>query len=850
MGVYEITDDDKGCGSDNSTHGVSLKQENHDDGRTLNISVSDDLDLEKGLSGTEHVVVSVSGMTCMACEAKLEKCIASLHSISNPKTSHVLSRAEFDVDLAATSVAEVIRHIERITDFKCAQIANVGSELHVIPNDIPAFLEQDMPLGVTNMDQVDKKTVRVCFDARKIGARRLINEGFGVPAQLAPPRGDPSLAEGSKQVRHAGVMTVISALLTIPVVVLAWAPIPKRPILYGSISLGLATIVQVVVAGPFYENALRALIFSRTIEMDLLIVMSTTVAYVYSVISFGYLVHGTPLATHQFFETSTLLVTLIMIGEFVSTLARQKAVESISIRSLQASTAILALEDHNESEIDSRLLQYGDIFKVMPDSGIPTDGTIICGSSEVNESMITGESQLIEKNPGSTVIAGSINGPGVLLVRLTRLPGDNTISAIASMVDEAKLSKPKIQKIANKVASYFVPVVLLLATITLLIWIPIGLKVRKQSASQAVIKAITHAITVLIVSCPCAIGLAVPMVIVIAGGVAAERGIIFKSGHVIEVAWKTTHVVFDKTGTLTQGKLTIEAEEYPSGKQDAVRAQLLGLVAGIKHPVSTAIAAHLVEQGTDAASIEDVRTLTGKGVEGVSDGVRVCAGNPRWLQLESDPHVQALLGRGHTVLCAVIGTELCAVFGLKDSLRPEAEATVAELHKRGLTVSIVSGDEDGAVRSVASKLGISNVRSRCSPADKRDYVKAIMTDEKVVAIFCGDGTNDAVALAQATIGVHINETSDVAQSAADTVLVRPSLTGLLILMDLSKAAIRRIAFNFAWSFTYNTFAILLAAGAYVKVTIEPQYAGLGELISVLPVILIALQLKKAKFSQV
>jgi Cu2+-exporting ATPase len=435
-----------------------------------------------------------------------------------------------------------------------------------------------MPLGVTSIERVDKTTVRVCYDATVIGARRLLQEGFTTPVQLAPPRDDPALAAGSRHVRHVGYMTLLSTLLTIPILVLAWAPIPKRPVTYGLASLVLATVIQVAVAGPFYASALKALVFARMVEMDLLIVMSTSAAYVFSLVSFGFLVRGRPLSTGNFFETGALLVTLIMVGRFVSALARQKAVESISIRSLQAPTAVLATaaaaagDGGKEEEIDSRLLQYGDVFRVAPDSRIPTDGTVVSGSSAVDESMITGESRPVEKAPGSTVVASSLNGPGVLLVRLTRLPENNTVSAIADMVDEAKLSKPKLQDIADVVARNFVNVLILLTIITFLVWIAVGIRVRKQTASEAAIQAVTYAITVLIVSCPCAIGLAVPMVVVMAERVAAQHGVVFKSAHVVEVASRTSHVVFDKTGTLTQGKLSVEAEEYPCGGRDAVRA--------------------------------------------------------------------------------------------------------------------------------------------------------------------------------------------------------------------------------------------------------------------------------------
>ncbi|KAK0717484.1 E1-E2 ATPase-domain-containing protein [Lasiosphaeria miniovina] len=829
------------------------------------------VDLEKGLSEREHVILSISGMTCTGCETKLKRTLASLKPVRNLKTSLVLSRAEFDLDLSAGSVAEIINHLERTTEFSCHRLTNQGASLDIIaPVDVSTFIKQQWPDGVTDVTAIGKKAVQVTYNPKIIGARELTEHGWHSPVSLAPPRADPTLAAGNKHVRHVGYMTLLSAILTIPVLVLAWAPLPEKRIEYASASLALATVVQVVVAGPFYPKALKSLVFSRVVEMDLLIVLSTSAAFVFSVVSFGYLVAGRPLSTGTFFETSTLLVTLIMVGRYVATLARQKAVESISLQSLQTSAAVLVEEDRiSEKEIDARLLQYGDVFKVAPDSRVPTDGTVLSGSSEVDESMITGESKPVEKRPGSTVIAGTINGSGTLVVRLTRVPGDNTINAIAAMVDQAKLSKPKLQHLADRVASYFVPVVVLLTAITFVIWIAVGVAVRGQPGAEATIQAITYAITVLIVSCPCAIGLAVPMVIVIASGVAAEHGVVFKSAESIEIAHKAAHVVFDKTGTLTQGKLSVVREEYTGGSHDDSAALLLGLLEGIKHPVSAAVAAHLRAKGVSPEQVSDSKVLTGKGVEGTAAGKVLCAGNSRWLNLSSDQRIQPLLEQGHTTFCFTVDGPLRAVYALEDTLRPESQFAIAGLQKRGIAVHIVSGDDDGAVRSVAGQLGVpdSNVRSRCSPGDKQAYVQQIMgtaagdsvgigaarkkADELPVVIFCGDGTNDAVALAQATVGVAVHTGddgtgADVAKSAADVVLMRPSPAGILTVIAVSQKAVARIRFNFAWSFVYNLFAILLGAGAFVHARIPPQYAGLGELVSVLPVILAAVLLRWSK----
>ncbi|KAL4778181.1 E1-E2 ATPase-domain-containing protein [Aspergillus varians] len=807
-------------------------------------------DLEKGITGKEHVVLTISGMTCTGCETKLQRTLGTLPSVSNLKTSLVISRAEFDLDVGVQSFDEVIKHMERTTEFKYERITDRGTRLDISVPDATELMKQDWPRGVTEMTSVDNQIVNVAFDAKIIGARELVEHGWDRPLSLAAPRGDSSLEAGQKHVRHIGYMTLLSIVLTIPVLVLAWAPLPERKIAYGSASLALATIVQLVIAGPFYPKALKALIFSRIIEMDLLIVLSTSAAYIFSVVSFGYLAVDRPLSTGEFFETSTLLVTLIMVGRYVAALARQKAVESISLRSLQTPTATLVGESGaNEQEVDVRLLQYGDIFKVVPDSKIPTDGTVISGSSEVNESMITGESIPVEKSAKSTVVAGSVNGSGTLIVRLTRLPADNTISMIAGMVDQAKLSKPKIQDMADRVASYFVPVVIVLTVITFAIWIAVGIAVRNQSGSKAATEAITYAITVLIVSCPCAIGLAVPMVIVIAGGVAAERGIIFKTADSIEVAYKTSHVVFDKTGTLTQGKLTVAVENIIDSKTSSM-SLLLGLIGSNKHPISRAVATHLKEIGISASIIPDAKVLTGKGVESSTPALTLRAGNSHWLNLSSNPHVQPILEHGYTAFCFTINDTLAAVFGLEDSLRPDALETVSTLQELGIAVHLLSGDDDNAVRAIASQLQIPapNVRSRCTPADKQTYIQALLSSEvkPPVIAFIGDGTNDAPALAQSTIGIHMNEQdsgTDVAKSAADVVLMRPSLLGILTMIKISKRAVHRIMFNFGWSFVYNLFAVLLAAGAFVNARIPPEYAGLGELVSVLPVVVAAVLLR-------
>ncbi|THV44018.1 hypothetical protein BGAL_0764g00010 [Botrytis galanthina] len=812
------------------------------------------VDLEKGALEVEHLIISVQGMTCTGCEKSLSKALTSMPAVSNIKTSLVLGRAEFDMctSSADINVAETIKSLEKMTGFTCSKMTLSGHELDLIVEDSGVFIgDKDLPYGISGIAVHDSRTIRVTYHPEVLGARDLMSNLFFESAKLARMADPPLITSGRAHLRLILFKTMVSIALTIPVLIMAWADLPPREIAYGATSLVLATIVQVYIAGPWYFSAFKALFFSHLVEVDFLVVLSTSIAYIYSIIAYALMAFERPLSTGSFFETSTLLVTLIMVGRLVTSLARQRAVESISIESLQPSIAILVdSESDSLNEIDARLLQYGDVFIVSPDSAIVTDGTVISGASDVDESMITGEATFVTKQPGSPVIAGSINHSGSLTIRLNRLVGDNTIKSIGLMVDEAKSSKARFQDMADRVAAYFVPIILVLTVIVFVVRVGVGIGIQDYSTTIACINAMTYAISALIVSCPCAIGLAVPMVLVIAGGVAAKNGVIFKSAETIEKARNISHVVFDKTGTLTQGLLTVERELYPTGEGTTLGPMILGLTSSSKHPVSSAIAAHLKSTVTKADELKKVTSIAGCGIEATWGEENIRAGNPHWLGVEKLPAVTNILSLGVSIFCITVNGNLVAVYGLKDSLRADTMAVINELRRRNIEISIISGDNEESVKSVSRTLDLpeSHVRFQCSPAEKQTYIKEIFTENNVV-MFCGDGTNDAVALAQASIGMHVNGGTDIAQSAADAVLIRPALGGVVVLIDLSKTFYRRVIFNFTWSFVYNTFAILLAAGAFPNARIPPQYAGLGEIVSVLPVIAVGVQLRWANFTK-
>ena len=696
------------------------------------------------------------------------------------------------------------------------------------------------------------------YDAHVVGAREVVASYEAYSPILAPEPQDPALTAGAKHIKMLLLRTVISSVLTIPVLVMAWAPLPSHPHAYAIASLVLATLVQSAIAGPFYSNAFKSLVFSGLVETDLLVVLSTTTAYIYSIVAFAYEMVGHPLDGGSFFETSTLLVTLIMFGQLASALARQRAVAAISLRSLQQSTAVIVstLPDGRTQDetVDVRLLQYNDTFRVLPDSIVITDGTIILGMSSIDESMMTGEAVPVEKGVGHTVLAGTRNGGGSLLVRATRLPGENTISDIADLVDDARFSRARVQGVVDRVCAWFVPAVLALAMITLIVWIAVGIRVRGQAPGDAAVRALTYAIAVLAISCPCAIGLAVPMVVLVASGVAARLGLVFKAATTIEIAREISHVVFDKTGTLTTGQLEVaetvilqDTIALANGEVISAASVILALVSASQHPVARAIAARLGTDHAAAPQVEGIEEVTSKGVQATLAGRMLRGGSARWLGLEHNPHVAPLLDGGSTLFVIAYNGALLAVFALSDRVRTEVPALLSTLAARRVAVSILSGDHPAAVRRVAMALGIpeEHTRAGCLPADKAAYIRALQQRGAKV-LFCGDGTNDAVALAQADVGVHMaadGAAGAAASAAADAVLLRPSLAGVAALLALSDAVRRRIALNFVWAAVYNTIAVLFAAGAFVHARIAPAYAGLGEIVSVLPVVLIAMQLK-------
>lgn len=806
-------------------------------------------DIEKQQSNFEPVTFTITGMDCSGCGNIVAKAFDNVPGVRNTCVTFIAGTASCDIDLNVTSISEVARLVERATKYKLARSALTHPSLDLIMDAQTAqHLSRDMPKGVVGYDALSKREHRITYDSSIIGARKVLEMIPG--ASLAPPSQDESLTAGQTRLRNVFWTTVAAFCLTIPVVVLSWAnpPVSEHTILY--VSIVLATLVQIIAVPEFYRPALSALLYNRVVEMDMLVVISISAAYGYSIVAFGLILAGKGAeSTEPLFETSTLLISLILLGRLVAAYARKRAVAAVSLRSLQSATATLVGESGNSFELDARLLQLGDIIVIGPHTQIVTDGIVSAGNSDVDESMITGEAIPISKFPGDTVIAGTLNKGGTLTVTIKRLPGKNTVTDIANLVEQAQSTKPRVQDLADKVAGYFIPVVVSISIIVTIIWVVVELKVRNQLAGPAVGNAITYGIAVLAVSCPCALGLAVPMVLVIASGVAARLGIIIKTADVVERGFKCTDVIFDKTGTLTENNLDLVVErvfEQPTISPAEVHALVRAMVKDNGHPVSRAIELALEKRGVSPLELAKIESIPGAGVQCEWNGTIIRGGSPNWLEIDH-AEVSTLSDQGLTIYCVADNAGLLAVFGLRTTLRKEARSVIQELQARQIHVHIVSGDGKKAVEAVASDLGIppSQNASKQSPEGKQNYIRRLKEAGKVV-LFCGDGTNDAVAVTEATVGVQIESSSDVTRATADVVLLG-NLNGVLQLIDISKAAFHRIMFNFLWAALYNIFAILLAGGAFVRVRIPPAYAGLGELVSVVPVILTAATLLKKNF---
>jgi Cu+-exporting ATPase len=624
----------------------------------------------------------------------------------------------------------------------------------------------------------------------------------------------------------------IGLALTVPVLALSMA---SGPFVTWA-QLVLATPVVLWGGRPFFERGWASIV-SRSPNMFTLIAIGTGTAYVYSLVAAFF-----P-GAFVYFETAAAITVLVLLGQVLELKARGRTSSAIrALLSLAPPVARLVREDGAEEDVPLESVQPGDRLRVRPGEKVPVDGVVTEGASAVDESMLTGEPLPVEKAAGARVTGGTVNGTGGFLMRAERVGSDTLLAQIVRMVSEAQRSRAPIQRVADKVAAYFVPAVVLAAVATFAVWALVGPQPR-------LVHALVNAVAVLIIACPCALGLATPMAVMVGAGRGAAAGVLIKNAEALEALEKVDTLVVDKTGTLTEGK-----PRLVTPPPDDILRLVASLERASEHPLAAAIVAGAAARGLALAPVTGFQSFTGKGATGLVDGHPVAAGNRALLeQLAIDPSALAaqaeeLRRQGQTVMFVAVDGRLAALAGVADPIKPSTREALGLLREDGVRVVMVTGDSRATAEAVARELGIEEVHAEVPPEGKGEIVKALEAAGRVVAV-AGDGINDAPALALAKVGIAMGTGTDVAIESASITLVRGDLRGIVRARRLSRATMRNIRQNLFFAFLYNTLGVPIAAGVLYPVfglLLSPILASGAMTFSSVSVITNALRLRRVR----
>ena len=617
------------------------------------------------------------------------------------------------------------------------------------------------------------------------------------------------------------------------------------------IELVLATPVVVWGAWPFFVRAWQSLV-NRSLNMFTLFGLGIGVAYGYSVVA-----HFAPSifppsfrdesgGVAVYFEAAAVIVALILVGQVLELGARSETNAAVrALLRLAPKTARRIADDGTEADVALDALEVGDRLRVRPGEKVPIDGVVLEGSSSVDESMITGESMPVEKSVGDPLIGATLNGTGSMVMRAERVGQGTLLARIVRMVGEAQRSRAPIQKLADVVAAYFVPAVVVIALLTLVVWGLVGPEPRMAHG-------VVNAVAVLIIACPCALGLATPMSIMVATGKGAELGVLFKDAEAIEVLRKVDTLVVDKTGTLTEGKpklVAVVADDEPALLRFAA-----SLERGSEHPLATAIVDGAKTRGVELAAVTEFASKTGKGVTGTLDGRRIALGNAKLMSdlgVATDrfaAEAEAMRNDGQTVMFVALDDALAGILGVADPIKDTTARALRELHDEGVRVVMLTGDAKTTATAVAKKLGIDEVVAEVLPDQKAETVARLQKEGRIVAM-AGDGVNDAPALAQAAVGIAMGTGTDVAMQSAGVTLVKGDLRGIARARRLSRATMRNIEQGLFFAFIYNVLGVPVAAGVLYPtfgLLLSPMLAAAAMSLSSVSVIVNALRLRRTK----
>jgi Cu+-exporting ATPase len=813
--------------------------------------------------------LKITGMTCAACARAVEKAVGKLEGITTANVNFATEKLHLEYDdtkvdkeriksavekagyhaLDETGAKEITLGISGMTCAACARtIEKAVGKLDGVES------------GVVNF-ATEKATVK--YNPQKIRLSELkdaiAKAGYkALDAQIGS-KTDEDRIRKQKEIKTLWTKFTVSAIFSVPLLYIAMVPMitfvnlpfpggldpMQYPLLYALVELFL--VIPVLIAGnKFYSVGFRA-ILRRSPNMDSLIAMGTTAAVLYSIYSIFRIASGEfGHVEDLYFETAGVIITLILLGKSLEAVSKGKTSEAIKkLMGLAPKTAIV-IKDGKEIEMPIEEVEAGDILLVKPGEKIPVDGEVLEGSSSVDESMLTGESIPVEKKTGDKVIGASINKNGLIKFKATKVGSDTALAQIVKLVEDAQGSKAPIAQMADVVSGYFVPIVFAIAILSALAWYISG---------QGEVFALTIFISVLVIACPCALGLATPTAIMVGTGKGAENGVLIKGGEALESTHKIQTIVFDKTGTITEGRPEV-TDIITTGITE--KEKLLQLAAsaekGSEHPLGEAIVRGAEKENLDIIKLDRFINIPGHGIEVELDGKLIYLGNRKLmlnkevdltgLEAESD----RLAGEGKTPMYISFGSELAGIIAVADIVKASSASAIKKLHQMGIEVAMITGDNKRTAEAIAKQVGIDRVLAEVLPEDKANEVKKLQAEGKKVAMV-GDGINDAPALAQADIGIAIGSGTDVAMESADIVLMRSDLMDVPTAIQLSKSTIRNIRQNLFWAFAYNIAGIPVAAGilfAFGGPKLNPILAAAAMSLSSVSVLSNALRLKRFK----
>jgi len=802
-----------------------------------------------------QTTLQITGMTCAACANRIERGLKKLEGVTEASVNFALEQASVTYDPDQVNLPQIERKIQEIgydtvketvdleiSGMTCAACA---ARIEKGLNNLPGVSKADVNLAL--------EMARVQYSPADVSPADMIRkvEQLGYGARIKQEQTEPE-DRRKREIRRQQRKLLVSAILSLP---LLWAmaghfPFTARiwvPDLFMNpwFQLMLATPVQFFVGRQFYAGAYKAL-WNGSANMDVLVALGTSAAYFYSL----YLTirwanmsqaHHAPA---MYYETSAVLITLIVLGKLLEALAKGRSSEAIkTLMGLKAKTA-LVVRDGREVSVPVEEVAAGDVIIVKPGEKVPVDGIVIEGSSAVDESMLTGESIPVAKRKGDPVIGATVNKYGVLRIQATKVGKETALAQIVKIVEEAQGSKAPIQRIADVISGIFVPVVVGIAVLTFLIWY-FGLEPGYFPG------ALEKAIAVLVIACPCALGLATPTSIMAGSGRAAELGILFKGGEHLELTHKITTVVLDKTGTVTKGKP--ELTDVIAAEQ--IEADRLLALAGAaeknsEHPLAEAVVAGVRERGIAIPQAEAFEAVPGYGIRSVVEGREVLVGSRNWMaqnRIDAEAAfatMNALEESGKTAMLVAVNGQYAGIVAVADTIKETSKRAVARMKELGLDVVMITGDNERTARAIAGQVGIGRVLAEVPPEGKAEEVKKLQQAGKKVAMV-GDGINDAPALATADIGMAIGTGTDVAMEAADVTLMRGDLNSIPDAIWMSRKTMRNIKQNLFWAIIYNVVGIPIAAAGYLA----PWLAGAAMAFSSVSVVLNALRLQRVKIQK-